>query len=159
MKEIKLTQGYTTQVDDDMYDYLMQWKWYAHKEGPFVYATRTKCKGNGDEGNRGLVKMHRVIMNTTDGMQVDHVDHDTLNNQKSNLRNCTLQENQWNREPIKGKKLPKGISMFRGKQYRARITVDYVEHHLGHFDTIEPAIEAYRKASEFYFGDFRYKND
>jgi hypothetical protein len=157
MKEIQLTRGQVALVDDADYTWLNQWKWFAQKFNNTFYAARTRSET--ETITRGIILMHRVIMETPDGMQVDHINHNGIDNQRFNLRNCTQQENLWNREPKKGKELPKGISIIRGTKYRARITVNYKEIHLGHFDELEPAIEAYQKASEFYFGDFRYKND
>lgn len=108
MREIVLTKGYVTQVDDDQYDWLSQWKWYA-SVGHNVYA-------------RGLVngksvKMHRLIMGVGPNEQVDHINHDTLCNLRENLRICTLAENNRNRKSTRGSASKYvGVSRVRTRQ-------------------------------------------
>ena len=43
-----------------------------------------------------IVKLHRFITDCPVGMVVDHINHDTLDNRKSNLRICTNSENLQN---------------------------------------------------------------
>ena len=60
MKQIQLTQGKVALVDDLDYDWLSQWKWYAHKEyGECFYAVRHSYQR---EGKRRLIPMHRQIL-------------------------------------------------------------------------------------------------
>lgn len=89
MKEIKLTKGFSTLVDDEDYDYLMQWKWFARKSKNKYYASRSIRINK----KQFMIQMARVIMNTPNGMEPDHYNHNTLDNQRSNLLNCTHQEN------------------------------------------------------------------
>lgn len=101
MKEIQLTQGKVALVDDEDYDFLMQWKWHAHKDyysEDVYYAGRRdySCGGNGKS-----VQMHRVIMKTPINLCVDHIDHNTLNNQKNNLRNCSRKKTHATRKVVK----------------------------------------------------------
>lgn len=93
MKEINLTKGYVTQVDDDLYDWLSQYKWWA-SVGHNVYA---RALINGKQ-----VKMHRLIMGAGDGEQVDHINHNTLCNLRENLRKCTPMENARNKRSARG---------------------------------------------------------
>jgi hypothetical protein len=93
MKEISLTQGQVALVDDEDYDYLMQWKWHFYKGTHSHYAVCSLPRKN---GKRTGFRMHRLIMNTPPDLVVDHIDHNGLNNQKSNLRNCTKCQNQAN---------------------------------------------------------------
>lgn len=89
MKEINLTQGKKAIVDDDMYEYLSQWKWcYSHG-----YAIRQSSRVN---GKQHTIWMHRQIMATPKGMETDHIDRNKLNNQYHNLRICTRSQNTMN---------------------------------------------------------------
>ena len=99
MREIELTKGYKAQVDDEDYDYLMQWKWHANVGTHHVYAKRDVRK------NRKVTSylMHRVILKLADSeLSVDHRDGIGLNNQRSNLRTCTHSENMQNKQSKKG---------------------------------------------------------
>jgi hypothetical protein len=88
-KHIQLTKGLFATVDDDDYETLNQWKWHASSHGHKWYALR------GARSNR--VRMHRFIVNAENGMDVDHINGNTLDNRKSNLRICTHAENTRNR--------------------------------------------------------------
>lgn len=90
MKLIPLTQGKFAKVSDHRFEYLNQWKWCVSKsKGGKMYAYRWKK-------DCGFVKMHREIMDTPKGIDVDHIDGDGLNNQDENLRNCTHSQNSMN---------------------------------------------------------------
>ena len=91
MKQIPLTQGKFTLVDDEDYDFLMQWKWCALKCGSNFYAVRPETRT--DNPKRKHIRMNRVLANTPDDLVCDHIDRDSLNNQKINLRNCTMKNN------------------------------------------------------------------
>lgn len=72
MKEIPLTKGKTTIVDDEDYEYLNQFKWHLLTSG--IYAAR-KFKGQ-------RLLMHRVIMSPENDLVVDHINHNGLDNRK-----------------------------------------------------------------------------
>lgn len=144
MKEIKLSCGKITFVDDD--DYLNQWKWRACINGKSIYAQRVEGKKK--------IKMHRVIMNPEPHLLVDHIDGNGLNNTRNNLRVCTKAENNRNRRVSSNNILGhKGITK-DGKSYRARIVVNYKTISLKNHKTLEEAIDAYNKAASIAFGAF-----
>lgn len=166
MKEIKLTRGMTTLVDDEDYEYLNRFKWYAAKTLHAWYATRCVRK----QGGYIRYHMHRVIMSTTDGLVVDHKDHNGLNNQKSNLRNCTVSQNAFN-SFAKGEIKYKGVSRVSLTQkkifsdgvvreykntivFKSFIRIDKKPKYLGKYKTPEDAAEAYNKAAQKYHGEF-----
>jgi len=93
MKKIPLTRGQYASVDDENYDDLMQFKWSAQwaPSANTFYAIRTIKGGHHRE------YMHRRIMKSGPDEQVDHWDHNGINNLKKNLRMCSGRENKKNR--------------------------------------------------------------
>lgn len=151
MKEIPLTQGQVALVDDDDYDYLVQWKWYALKDKATYYARRAVEKG---DGTQIAIIMHRLIMDTPKDMEVDHIDHNGLNNQKSNLRNCTKQQNSRNKQSHGYSKYI-GISLNKvTNKFQARIIVNGKSIALGCYLKEDEAARAYDNAAKIYFGEF-----
>jgi len=142
MKLIPLTRGKFAMVDDEDYDYLMQWKWFSRSNGFTDYAGRTqRCNGI-----QIFYSMHRDLMKTPRDLLVDHINGNGLNNQKANLRNCTLAQNMYNRKN-NGKSKYHGVSFYydkKGKQYiRTAARINGVYTYLGTFKTEEDAARAY----------------
>ena len=159
MKRIPLTQGKFATVDDEDYDYLMQWKWSASQNHGNWYATRqVRRKKNCQD----TVFMHRDLLGLKrgDGLSVDHKDTNGLNNVKTNLRLCSNQQNQWNRRPYTEKSsIYKGVSWFRqSKKWKAQIRYDYGLLYLGLFDDQIDAARAYDKKAKELFGEFARPN-
>ena len=145
MKRIPLTKGQFAIVDDDMYEYINQFKWHAqwNKNLQGFYAARSTW----ENGKKGKISMSREILGLNEGdkRQSDHKDHNTLDNRISNLRIVTSQQNTWNR------KNPKGYCWDKTNQiYDARIGLNGKRIHLGHFHTAKEAHVAYLKAKEKY---------
>lgn len=89
-------------VDDDMLDHLSQWRWKAkiNGSGSGVYAVRNETR----DGVCRTIRMHRVVlgMDRHDPREVDHINHQTLDNRRANLRPATRQENARNLHRITG---------------------------------------------------------
>jgi hypothetical protein len=141
MKKIKLTQGKYTTVDDEDFVSLNKYKWYATKKFKTYYAVRSLKNGS-------KIQMHRVILNTPENMETDHVDGDGLNNQKNNLRACTHSENQSNKSKyVNNTTGYKGLSWCeRNKKWLVRISVNKKRFYLGHFKSKKEASEVYNIA-------------
>lgn len=102
MTSIPLTQEKFALVDEEDAD-LLKWKWQVSRMGsktkPLWYATRT---GKYPDGRTGKIAMHRVIMTRVHGSPikrheiVDHINHDGLDNRRSNLRLVSRKENLMN---------------------------------------------------------------
>ena len=152
MREIQLTQGKVALVDDDMFEYLSQWKWYAakHKRGDY-YAGRTKnFKNPNGQRTTKTILMHRVIAGTNDSItHIDHINHNTLDNQISNLRNCTLAENNKNVSSHKGSTSRfLGVSWHKqNKKWVANIKQGGKVRYLGSFSCENKCAIAYTEAA------------
>jgi len=147
-KEVK----YYAQVDDEDYDYLMQWKWCVSrpKKG-IVYALRSRKDSNGK--TLPQIRMHRDILNVTDkNLDVDHKDHNTLNNQKSNLRIATRAQNSFNRKP-RGKSKYLGVSWVANR-WLSTIVCGSEYYYLGRFKNEEDAARARDKKAKEIHGEF-----
>lgn len=81
-------------VDDEDYKYLSEYKWF-NMAG---YAVRQKYKIGSGKANRKVqtIRMHRWIMGFPEGKEIDHIDGNRLNNQKTNLRICSRNQNAFN---------------------------------------------------------------
>lgn len=151
---ISLTQGFFALVDDDDYEALSKFKWNASPthSGTF-YAARGAKKNN---GKYATVLMHRIINKTPKGILTDHINGDTLDNQKTNLRNVTYQQNRQNSKSKRG-----GYSKYKGvtwhkrdKCWTTKIVVNGEIINLGNFQNEEMASDAYNKAADQYFGEY-----
>lgn len=154
MKEIQLTQGKVTLVDDQDFDFLNQWKWFAHRDRNTFYAERAVCP-NGRKYQKTLL-MHRVILGVPANLQTDHVDGNGLNNSRANLRICTNQENQRNRiaQPNTTSRF-KGVAFHKSTgKWQSFIVVNKKSHYLGLFDSEVEAAHAYNEAAQQLFGEF-----
>jgi len=153
LREILLTQGKVALVDDADYDYLMQWKWRAVKEYKRWYAVRSVRKN----GERFLFWMHRVILNTPVGMETDHINHNGLDNQRSNIRICNHSENLHNQQVQKRIKSStfKGVSWYKQRcMWESYIEVNGKKIRLGYFNDELEAAKTYDNAAIKYFGEF-----
>lgn len=124
-------------------------RWYLNTHGYVV------CNPTGPHvGPRRHIMMHRLITAAPKGTVVDHRNHDRRDNRRENLRVCTPQQNQFNRQRTRNRALPNGVRIDRKKYIRAHIMVDGRTIHLGTFPTIEAAAEARRAAELQHFGEF-----
>lgn len=99
----------------------------------------------------------RVIMNCPSNLEVDHIDGNTLNNCKANLRLATSQQNKFNTSVRSLSVGHKGV-IRHGRGFKATITFNYKAHYLGTFDTEALAIAAYKKKADELFGEFALHN-
>lgn len=148
MKYIELTSGKVAIVDDENYETLKQHNW-RFKKG---YAVRLVTK----DGKKICLYMHREIMNTPKHLVVDHINLNGLDNRKENLRNCTHQQNSLNKRKHKRNTTGARGVVFckRLGKFAAQIGFMYKHYHLGYFDNIEDAKNAYEIKSKELFGEF-----
>lgn len=95
MKTIPLTKGYFCTVDDEDFEWLSKYKWFASGRDGNMYARRDYRRNN----KLYFVFMHREILGITDKtIHIDHIDGNGLNNSKINIRTCNRSENMLNRK-------------------------------------------------------------
>jgi len=157
MKTINLTQGKVALVDDEDYGYLNKWKWHVHKVGNIYYAVRNVYKPK-----QRKIHMHRVILNATDGVEVDHINSNGLDNQKLNLRLCTRSENMRNQRLSCRNTIGfKGVFFDKGRISKpccAQIRLNNKNIHLGRYHTLKEAAQAYDRAALRYHKEFALTN-
>lgn len=154
VKEIELTQGRVTLVDDADYEWLMQWKWTLMDKGQnALYAYRSGPR-NGGRGK--TIMMHRQVMHAPIGIDIDHRDGNGLHNCRSNLRFCNDRQNQANQRPRLGYSSKyKGVSWIkREHRWRVGIKNSGKSIHLGYFDDEIEAALAYNAAALELSGEF-----
>ena len=95
---------------------------------------------------RSTKPLHRWIINCSEGMQVDHINRNSLDNRKENLRIVTSRENNMNRR--NNAKIPGVRWHSQGKKWNARITIKGKEKSLGMFNNYDEAVSARLKALE-----------
>lgn len=147
MKVIKLTKGRCAIIDDADLALVSSRKWsFGNETGG--YARRN------DSGK--TVFMHKVIMGVPNGVEVDHMDGDKLNNRRSNMRVATHQQNSFNTKLRSNSSTGiKGVSWYkRDKKWRAYIVLNGKQIHLGYHDTAQAAKDAYAKAAKEIHGEF-----
>lgn len=160
MRYIELSQGYRTQVDDDLYQWLNQWKWYYRKRagkrrGGDVVRTLHGYDKQGHIKNTTLY-MASLILPVPPSFVVDHIDCDPLNNQRSNLRRATQRGNVTNsRARVNNKLGIKGVYWHDAKQrYVVQVTVLGKKKWIGDFVELDDAARASKAALEKYHGEF-----
>jgi len=160
MKEIALTQGQVALVDDEDFERVMALApWYAlwYPECQLFKAVR-----NGKENGKPIIiLMHRFVLDAPTGKEVDHRNHNTLDNQRENLRICTRSQNMGNvRKQTDRSSRFKGVSWYkRYQKWHVSICKDYNQQSLGYFTDEENAARAYNKAALEHFGEFAYLNE
>ena len=158
MKAIPLTQGKVALVDDEDFEWLSKWKWYAWKSKNGWYAMHNKWSPKAKK--QKIIRMHRFILGTKKDQEVDHKDHNGLNNQRTNLRSCTHLENCMNQRPRKDcSSKYKGVHWRKScKKWQCRIACHGKQHHLGYFKSEYDAALQYDIAAQFFFGEFALLN-
>lgn len=160
MREIHLggkkAAGRVALVDDEDYELAMQRSWFVHEQvnsgkmrGPYVVTGRL--------AGAPPTRLHCLIMGRA---YVDHVNHNTLDNRRENLRLATVAQNMHNRIPNARSKSPyKGVSWHPvNHNWVAVISYDRKKHHLGCFrDDVEAAL-VYDAAAREFHGEFARPN-
>lgn len=162
-KIIQLTKGKVSILDVEDYEDQNKYNWYAQaisKDGLYYACRRGERPKDG--GKRPIFYMHKEIMKVGKGVQVDHINRNSLDNRKENLRICSHEQNQHNRRKFRNNTSGYiGVTVNKNS-FSARIcqvingksTVLY----LGSYKTIEEAAEAYDTKALELRGEFAVTN-
>ena len=158
MKEILLTQEQVALIDDQDFEWLSKYKWHSH----WNTCTRSYSAARSvhDNGKQKKILMHRVIMGAHPEQEVDHRNHDTLDNQRDNLRLCTAKQNKQNVRPRTGcSSKYKGVSWHKkNHNWRTYINLNGSRYNLGSFINEIEAAHVYDGAARKLFGEFAFTN-
>lgn len=132
---IPLTQGQHTLIDEcdvqRVSRYKWQAEWSAHTRSFYASTSVTKSPGR-----QTKVSLHRLITGAAPGQEVDHANHDTLDNRRSNLRIATRSENVRNRRGVPSNNTSGYVGVFwvkRDLRWRAQVTIHGRKSHVGYF--------------------------
>lgn len=135
MKYIALSgkrgKGKFTKVDDSTFTQYGHLSWFLSDTG---YAMRRPIL---DSGKKTTIRLHRLVMQAPEGMVVDHLNGDPLDNRRKNLRICTPKENAQNRKHTKG---------YSWDKSKKKWIVRYRNTFYGRYDTEDQAARAYKLA-------------
>lgn len=155
--KLLLTQGKVALIDDEDFDYLNQWKWFAIKDSNTYYAGRS-VKSTSGNSRQNIITLHRFIMKCKfgDGKIIDHKDRNGLNNQKSNLRFATYSQNSQNKKSKKnGSSKYLGVSFSKRKKlWEVRIKVNGKNKRIGYFKLEKEAAKVYNREAIIAYNEF-----
>lgn len=160
VREIALGRGYAALVDDEDFERLsaFQWNPFIFRNGK-CYASRAVPRVDREPGTPRTVYLHRVIMGAKAGQIVDHVDRNSLDCRRANLRFADGSQNAAN--AVKPRRRPgfRGVQLnHKTGKYVARVRWHNEYTRLGYFVTAEEAARAYDKKARELQGDFAVLN-
>lgn len=147
----------TILVDKEDFDIVSKYQWHIEDSRKDIQYAQTNI---GTRSAPKSLRIHRLLM--PDSIQVDHINHNGLDNRKSNLRACNNRENNCNKD-FSNKPPKSGYTGIRYNEkvgnYYVRIMVHKKEISLGHYNNLDDALEARKQAEIQYFGKFRYSDE
>jgi hypothetical protein len=156
VKKLKLSQNEYALVDNEDFEKVSKFKWSFDPKG---YAFRNTDKSV-PRNLRRIIYLHREILDAQKGQYCDHINHNKLDNRRSNLRICTNAQNIQNRKIGKNNTNGyKGIQWHtQDKLWQASITVNKKRISLGYWKTAKLAALAYNEGAKKYHGEYALLN-
>lgn len=154
--KIELTQGFFAIIDDEDYDLVKDYKWHPRKGYSTIYVQAHFGSGK----TRKTVTMHRFLLNPEKGIEVDHINHNGLDNRRCNLRLVTKSQNMMNRITNIGVSSYKGVSFSKEKKkWSSQIKGNTNLLHLGFFYNEIEAAAAYNLIAKLIFKEYALLNN
>jgi hypothetical protein len=144
--------GETFSFDSEDFHKIYKTMWYRSIQGAHGETYVTDCHNN---------KLHRVLLDAPTGLYVDHINLDTLDNRKCNLRLCNHRDNLCNRDlQTNNQSGVSGVTWKKNRRtWNARIKYYGHEIHLGAYRSFIEAVQARNEGMKLLFGEFgRYNN-
>ena len=143
--------GWTSNTEEEFYfdledyDEIKNYCWSCHRD-------YVRC-------NYEKIYLHRLVMNLVNkNTEIDHINHNPMDNRKENLRKCSGSENCRNRmKATNNTSGVKGVSWHKvTNKWMAYIGVSHKLIYLGLFTNIEDAVKVRLEAEEKYHKDFAF---
>jgi hypothetical protein len=147
-KKIPIGEDLFALVDDEDYELVSKFNWHKHKSSSYgqYYASSN-------------VKMHRLVMDAKPGEIIDHINGDSLDNRKENLRLCTHSQNQQNTQSRGGSSRYKGVSYNKkAKKWRGGFFIHGKTYYCGSFESEDECARAVDKKRLEICGEFAVLN-
>ena len=156
--ELGGTGSMITTIDAADWEGIKDYPWYAKLIPKYRGRFHAMASAKNEYGKYTTVSLHRLIMEPGEGMHVDHINGDTLDNRRCNLRVCTPSQNGANRRaPCKNKTGYYGVSQI-GEKFSANLICEGTTYYLGLHKTAEEAARAYDKKKLELFGEYAWTN-
>ncbi len=156
MKTLQLSQGQVALVDDEDFEALAKFKWHAgwYPSSKTYYAKRNVKL---DGGRKTTALMHRELMGAAQGQEVDHINHNGLDNRRENVRLCIRTQNNGNMRKRTGcSSQYKGVVWCKNHElWMVRVKRKLV----GYFVAENEAAQAYNRVAREKFGEFALLNE
>lgn len=159
MRRIPATKGYAILCDDEDYEHLSAFKWYAHntagkgKKSAVPRPARRKPKWQ-DPKRQVVFLVHELLGKAPQGQVIDHINGDPWDNRRVNLRFCTVGQNCHNqRRPRKACGAAKGVYWFH-KAWIVKISCEGARYQFGSWDNMVAAELAYDALALHLHGEF-----
>jgi len=158
MKQLRLLNTeLVALVDDSDYDIVSTYNWHLHKSGHKFYA-KTSIYNSGYQCS---LYLHRLIMGVNPEFEIDHINGDSLDCQRSNMRVTNRTGNMRNKSPHRnGTSRFKGVSWHKAtKKWTTCIYINKKQHTIGYFDNEIAAALAYNAYALEHYGEFAKLNE